>query len=109
MVRGETTVLRIYSDPPGAIVRLPDGRELITPAEAELSRKTAGVITIKKEGYKNKIVIIQSVPSVGGFAFGGLYDYHSGATHNLSPNPVVVTLTPIEEVKGSNEEPNREP
>jgi len=96
MMFGTTETIRIYSEPPGAIVTLPNGNQVITPAEVELDRKSAFVITIAKEGYETETVTLQPVFSGKGLAFGGLYDYESGAVYQLTPNPVSVVLKPTD-------------
>lgn len=96
MMFGTTETVKIYSVPAGATVTFPDGHRMVTPIEVQLDRKKATVITVGEKGYETETVTLQPVLSGRGLAFGGLYDYESGAVYELTPNPVSVVLKPTQ-------------
>ena len=111
VTRGSKDVLVIESDPPNAEVELSTGESGTTPTSFKLPRRSSIVVTISKPGYETVSVNVNSVVADGGAAgmagnvllggiIGAAVDGASGAALNLSPNPVEVTLEPVEEGVG---------
>jgi len=101
--RGTKETLRVESEPTAAGVRLSTGATGQTPAAFKLPRAKPLTVTISKEGYSTTNVAVKSVVSgkgaagfLGNAVFGGIIgaavDAGSGATKDLKPNPVRVTL-----------------
>jgi hypothetical protein len=106
VVRGTKQTVRIESNPPGAKIHLSTGGEGVTPATFELPRKDLVVVDFEKEGHESMSVTLVPMRSksgsiagagnalIGG-AIGGAIDGGTGATLDLQPNPLIVTLRPI--------------
>jgi len=106
ITRGTTEAFVIESEPPGAEVRLSTGETCETPCTLEKKRKHNFTIDLEKEGYEPVSVSVVSQVAGAGAAgmagnvvFGGLIgagvDAGTGATKELKPNPVEVTLVPL--------------
>lgn len=105
ITRGTTEVLIIETTPSGADVELSTGVRCKSPCSLEMKRKNSVVVDITKDGYEpTRVNVLSQVAGAGaaGMAgnvvFGGIIgagvDAATGATKQLKPNPVVVTLTP---------------
>lgn len=105
ITRGTTEALIIETTPTGAEVALSTGIRCKTPCSIELKRKNAVVVDITKDGYDpvrvnvlSQIAGAGAAGMAGNVVFGGIIgagvDAVSGATKQLKPNPVVVTLVP---------------
>lgn len=106
ITRGTKDVLVVNSEPMGAKVCLSNGMMGITPATFKLPRDSVLTVTIDKPGYKTASVLVDhctatsgAVGMAGNIVFGGIIgagvDAMSGATQDLTPNPVYVILEPI--------------
>lgn len=106
ITRGTKEALVIQSDPAGAKVTLSNGMVGYTPTAFKLKRKSNLGVTIEKEGYETVRTRVTHQTASGGAAgmagnlvFGGFIgagvDALSGATQELTPNPVSVKLVPV--------------
>lgn len=106
VTRGTKDVLVIESDPPGAEVQLSNGMRGKTPTSFKVARRNSLTVSIEKEGYEPLTVQVNPVVAGAGAAgmagnvlVGGIVgigvDAATGATMNLKPNPVRVTLVPL--------------
>ena len=107
IVRGTKDVLVVESDPVGADVELSNGMRGKTPASFKLPRKESLVVKIEKAGYeKVEVNVIPKISGAGGagmagnVVLGGLIgaavDVGSGAMNDPQPNPIKVTLVPLD-------------
>jgi hypothetical protein len=96
----------VESDPVGADVRLSTGGIGKTPTSFQLPRKKTLEVYIEKEGYEPLTVHVSSqisgsgaVGMAGNVLIGGLVgvgvDTWTGASKDLRPNPIKVTLVPL--------------
>ena len=103
VTRGTKEVLEVGTDPRGATVTLSNGLSGTSPASFKVSRRRDLTVTIAMEGYetvqvsvKRQIAGAGAAGLVGNVLVGGLIgaavDAGSGATLELEPNPVLVTL-----------------
>ncbi|MEO6004358.1 MAG: hypothetical protein ABIZ04_24835 [Opitutus sp.] len=106
VVRGTKHNVRIESNPVGAHVRLSTGAEGVTPAVFELARKDPVVVEVRMDGYdtvtvtllptlSKRGIIAGSGNALIGGAIGGAIDGGSGATLDLQPNPLMLSLRPV--------------
>jgi len=107
VTRGTTEVLVIETDPPGADVEItPANQHCKTPCSAKLRRKDNQMVVIKRAGYEDVQVNVQpqiagagAAGMAGNVIVGGLIgvaiDAASGATKELKPNPIKVTLVSL--------------
>lgn len=105
ITRGTKDTLVVESDPAGADVRLSSGESGKTPTSFRLPRKKDVDVSISRDGYEPLTVHVSSQISghgaagmagnvlVGGIIGAGV-DAYSGATKDLRPNPIKVTLVP---------------
>ncbi|MGJ8639032.1 MAG: PEGA domain-containing protein [Opitutaceae bacterium] len=107
VVRGGSEEVTIQSDPPGAQVKLSTGQSGTTPWVVEAKRNSNLYVTITKDGYKPLETALLS--SIDGASLGigtaanflflpivnDVIDYKTGANYSLKPNPLFVTLIPI--------------
>ena len=82
-----------------------------TPCTFRLSRKDAFDVTVSKAGYQPQTVHVRSKAATAGVAemtggnfllggpIGAGVDAMSGATNELAPNPLTVTLVPVTATK----------
>lgn len=106
VIRGTQQDYTIESSPPGADVTLSTGQTCVTPCVLRLPRKTAFDVTFEMEGYETGTARVNSGWSregtqtfiVGNLILGGLIgmgvDASNGATRDLWPNPLQVTMIP---------------
>jgi hypothetical protein len=105
ITRGTTEVLVIETTPSGADVELSNGSRCKSPCSLELKRKNNIVVDISRTGFDpvrvnvlSQIAGAGAAGMAGNVVFGGLIgvgvDAATGATKQLKPNPVIVTLVP---------------
>jgi uncharacterized protein YcfJ len=105
VTRGSTEALVIESEPSGAQVQLSNGMKGTTPTSFKVKRKHDLIVTVSKPGYETASINVTSqMAGAGGAAMAGnvlvggiiglAIDASSGATKELKPNPVKVTLNP---------------
>lgn len=106
IVRGTKDVLVVDSQPSNAFVKLSNGMTGYTPASFQLPRDATLTCLIEKEGYKPSTVYINHMTARSGTVgvagnllswgiIGAGVDVMSGATQDLTPNPVFVELEPL--------------
>jgi len=98
----------VQTVPPGAAVKTTTGMACdATPCTFRMERKNSFSVTITKPGYKTyQGEVVSAVAGAGGAAFagnvlvGGLIgagvDASDGAMDNLKPDPMLVTLEPVD-------------
>jgi PEGA domain len=110
VTRGTTENISISSTPSGAqadIAGLDVPTACVTPCAVLVKRNADITITVNKEGYEPQIIpLTKEIPGTGAAGFagnilaGGLVgmgvDAVTGAAQDHKPNPVIVTLQPIE-------------
>lgn len=119
VTRGTTEAFVIETDPGGAKVTTSLGRSCEpTPCVIpKVSREADFTVMIEKEGYKTATYNVSHQTSGGGGAgmagnivlggvIGALVDANNGATQELVPNPLVVTLEPEAKVQIPETNPN---
>lgn len=105
VTRGSTEALVIESEPSGAQVQLSNGMKGTIPTSFKVKRKHDLIVTVSKPGYETASINVTSqMAGAGGAAMAGnvlvggiiglAIDASSGATKELKPNPVKVTLNP---------------
>lgn len=106
ITRGTSEVLVIETEPSGASVTLNPGEiKCISPCSLSLKRKGNYMVQIEKEGYEpvqtqvlSQVAGAGAAGMAGNVLLGGLIgagvDAASGATKELKPNPLKVTLIP---------------
>lgn len=110
ITRGTKEVLVVDSEPSNALVTLSNGMSGRTPATFRLKRKADVTVVIEKAGYETSRVQVTHQTAGGGAAgmagnivsfgiIGAGVDAMSGATQELTPNPLRVTLNPVTNVK----------
>lgn len=104
ITRGSNDVLEIQSTPIGAKVTTSNGYQCeATPCAIKMPRKSEFDVVIEKPGYKTaRVHVTHKIADGGGAAMagnvlvGGIIgagvDAGTGATLDLIPNPIVVTL-----------------
>lgn len=106
ITRGTKEVLVVNSEPQNAQVRLSNGMVGTTPASFKLPRNSVVTVVVEKPGYRTATVQVNhqtatpgGVAMAGNLVFGGIIgggvDLATGATQDLTPNPVYVILEPI--------------
>ena len=106
VTRGTKDTLVVESTPAGAEVRLSTGGTGKTPTSFQLPRKQMLDVYIEKEGYEPLTVHVSSqvsgtgaVGMAGNVLIGGLVgigvDAWTGASKDLRPNPIKVTLVAL--------------
>jgi hypothetical protein len=106
ITRGTNENFAVQSEPSQADVRLSTGQTCITPCTLRVKRKSRFMVTVSKNGYQTQEAEVHGVVKGGGGAalagnaiFGGLIgggiDAINGASMDLSPNPLKVTLVPV--------------
>jgi len=117
ITRGTNEAFGIQTTPPGADARLSNGLSCVTPCSVKVKRRSDFVVTIAKDGYETVNASVTSSVDGGGAAgmagnviLGGLIgagvDAGTGAMHSHKPNPLVVTLTPLDPKKLKAKEEN---
>lgn len=108
ITRGTHEVLLIESDPPGADVALSTGDGCLTPCGLKLKRKDGLHASITKDGYQTVEASVNTQIAGGGAAgmagnvllggpIGAGIDASNGSMNEFSPNPLKVTLVPLDE------------
>jgi hypothetical protein len=103
VTRGTTDTLMIQSEPSAAEVELSTGQTCRTPCSFELKRKRDLHVVMRKEGFQDADIAVESKVAGAGAAgmagnvlIGGIIgvgvDAATGATKSLKPNPVHVHL-----------------
>ncbi|MDR3506387.1 MAG: translation initiation factor 2 [Caulobacteraceae bacterium] len=104
MTRGTTQQFTIESTPPAAKARTSSGFSCeSTPCTIRMPRKDAFTVTVSKPGYKTSVTDVKpKIASNGAAGFlgnaliggviGAAVDVGSGATLDLSPNPLHIDL-----------------
>lgn len=104
ITRGSDDVLEIRTDPPGATVQTSNGFDCgSTPCVLTMPRRSEFVATISRPGCRSiDVPVTHRTPAGGGAAVagnvlvGGLIglavDNHTGASQELVPNPIDVSL-----------------
>lgn len=109
ITRGTEQKFAIESTPPDAQVELSTGEKCVTPCRLKLKRKKEFVATFTKPGYHQLKAEVKSKFSGGGAAagagnvliggvVGAIVDGTNGSLNDLKPNPLSVTLAPLEAV-----------
>jgi len=106
VTRGSNDAWVINTDPSGAKVETTNGHQCqATPCAIKMSRKSEFTATITKPGYKTATVQVSHKTANAGAAgvagnvlLGGVIglgvDMYSGASQDLTPNPVTLKLEP---------------
>lgn len=106
VTRGSNDAWVVESDPSGAKVETTNGYQCpATPCAIKMSRKSEFTATLTKPGYKPATVQVSHKTANAGAAgvagnvlVGGLIgigvDMATGASQDLTPNPVKITLEP---------------
>lgn len=105
ITRGTRTAFVVETVPSGAYVRLSSGQECTaTPCTfPQINREAEFSVTISKPGYRTTTHLVTHETAGGGGAamagnvlvggiIGAAIDGNNGATQNLVPNPLVVTM-----------------
>jgi len=107
VTRGSSDAWVINTDPSGARVETTNGHQCqATPCAIKMKRKSNFTATVTKEGYKTATVTVSHKTSNGGAAgvagnvlLGGVIglgvDLATGASQDLTPNPVTLKLEPV--------------
>ncbi len=107
VTRGTSTAWEVQTTPSGARVETSNGHMCeSTPCSIKMPRKSEFTAKINKPGYREATVVVTNkVASGGGLAMagnlvaGGIIgagvDASSGAMLDLTPNPAVVVLEPV--------------
>lgn len=107
VTRGTTDVFVVETTPTGAQVRTTNQFACdSTPCSFKMPRKSEFQVTVSKEGYvttthsiTNKVVGAGSAGMAGNVLVGGIVgagvDLYTGAMKDLTPNPLVIILEPV--------------
>ena len=107
ITRGTTQDFTVKSTPPGAAVSTSNGFECpATPCTFRMQRKHGFTVDVTMDGYlPAQATVTSDLSSAGGAGMagniiaGGIIgigvDATSGATQDLNPNPLTVTLIPV--------------
>jgi hypothetical protein len=107
ITRGTSQKYVIESTPAQAEVALSTGQKCVTPCKLKLKRKHGFTATFNKPGYETLQAQVKSKFSGGGAAagagnvlmggvIGAVVDGTNGSMNNLTPNPLQVTLVPLD-------------
>ena len=110
ITRGTTEAFVVETEPGGATARTSLGF-MCEPTPCvipNIKRNASFTVTIEKDGYKPATYSITNKRADGGGLamagnvlvggiIGGVVDANNGAMQNLVPNPLIVTLEPIDE------------
>jgi hypothetical protein len=114
IIHGSSQDISISSSPDEAEVWIDGARMGSTPTKVTLKRKNDYLVTIKKEGYKEATVKIESTTSawiIGNVVFGGIIgcgiDFISGGAYDLKPERVDINLTELADLDGKTIRINR--
>ena len=107
VTRGSNDAWVVNTEPSGAKVETSNGHQCpATPCAIKMSRKSEFTATITKPGYKTATVQVSHKTANAGAAgvagnvlLGGVIglgvDMYSGASQDLTPNPVSLKLEPV--------------
>ncbi len=108
VTRGTSEQFTVSSTPPGAQAHTSNGFNCeSTPCTIRIPRKDSFTITVTKAGYKPSVTDVAPELAatgaagfvgnalIGGF-IGAAVDVGTGATMDLKPNPLSVTLQPVD-------------
>jgi hypothetical protein len=123
ITRGTTENISISSTPSGATAELSgldNPTSCVTPCVVVVKRSADITVTINKDGYEPQVIpLTKEIPGSGaaGFAgnvlLGGLVgmgvDAATGAAQDHKPNPVIVTMNPVEPPRAAKPRPPRRP
>lgn len=111
VTRGSSDAWVVNTTPPGAKVETTNGHQCpATPCAIKMKRKSEFMATITKPGFKTATVSVSHKTANAGAAgvagnvlLGGVIglgvDLATGASQDLTPNPVNLTLEPVGEKK----------
>jgi len=109
ITRGSNDTWVVETTPPGATVSTSNGYQCdSTPCAIKMPRRSEFVATIERDGYETVTVnVTHQISNAGGTSMAGnvlvggiigaAIDAGSGSMNDLVPNPVVITLVPINE------------
>jgi len=109
ITRGSNDTWVVETTPPGASVSTSNGYRCdSTPCAIKMPRRSEFVATIERDGFETVTVnVTHQVSTAGGTSMAGnvlvggiigaAIDAGSGSMNDLVPNPVVITLVPINE------------
>jgi len=120
VTRGTTEAFVIETDPPGAHAQLSNGRSCTTPCTMTLPRRSNFTVALTKDGYEDVQANVTNTTSGAGAAgmagnilVGGIIgvavDATTGATQDLTPNPLTVRMLPINPPTMADEMMDEEP
>lgn len=107
VTRGTSQKFNIETTPDKAEVKLSSGEQCVSPCQLKLKRRPGFTATIKKDGYQTQTLTVESKIGGGGAVagagniilggvIGGIVDGTNGSMNSLTPNPLKVTLLPVE-------------
>ncbi len=113
VTRGTTENISISSTPAGAMAELSgldNPTSCVTPCVVVAKRSADITVTVTKEGFETQVIpLTKEIPGSGAAGFagnilaGGLIgmgvDAATGAAQDHKPNPVIVTLQPVESAR----------
>lgn len=112
ITRGTSQDWVIDTAPQGARVTTSNGHQCAaTPCQLRMPRESTFVATVTLEGYETETVsVTHQLANAGGAGFAGnvifggvvgmAIDSNNGATQDLAPNPVFLTLRPVQASAG---------
>ena len=99
IVVGDTQLLTVDSVPTGAEVYIDGVLRCVTPMSASVKRKKDATLTLKKEGYIDRVMPMATTMNmtflgniVTGGVFGTTTDSATGAINKYEPGQYMVTL-----------------
>jgi hypothetical protein len=106
VTRGTTQALTVTSEPEGATITATNGLSGVTPATFTVSRKSGFTVHFEKDGYAPvDVPVAAQIHGAGGAALAGniiaggiigaIVDSSTGATNDLTPNPVHAVLVKL--------------
>lgn len=112
ITRGSTQDFTVESDPPGARVSFSNGGICETPCTVEKQRKYPFSVTLDKECYESvtahvtsQVATAGAVGMAGNALIGGVIgigvDVATGASKELTPNPLLVDLVALPDCKAT--------
>ena len=98
VLRGNTQVVEVRTEPSGVTVGVPGYEARTTPAYFVLLRGRSYTLTLSKEGFKTttaELVSRRATDGTAGTALGNAIDEASGAAWELTPDRLTVAMTPV--------------
>jgi len=107
ITRGTTDQIQIQSEPSEANAKTSLGHNCVTPCTVTVNKKDEFTVTIEKPGFQSQKISVVTEMGTGGktalagnILIGGLIgagaDMTTGAAYDHTPNPVFVTLQPLQ-------------